>query len=60
MERQKPADPKTAEDRIKKIEADIKTALGHGVHIDAAVNPFIGEEDRQAVIEGTAQDPEWD
>jgi hypothetical protein len=60
MERQKSIDPKTIEDRNKKIEVDIKTALEHGVHIDAAVNPFIKEEDRQTIIEGKVQDPEWD
>lgn len=42
------------------IEADMKTAREHGVHIDAAVNPFISDEDRPAIINGQAQDPEWD
>lgn len=54
MEREN--DPAT----LAKIEADIKTARENGVHIDAAVNPFISEEDRQEIIKGLAQDPEWD
>jgi len=60
MERQKPEEPGKNEDREKTIQSNIKTALAHGVHIDAAVNPFIKEEDRPAIIEGKAQDPEWD
>ncbi len=51
MERQKPNE---------KIEADMKTAREHNVHVDAAVNPFINEDDRPAIINGQAQDPEWD
>jgi len=60
MERQKPKEPGENEDRDKTIQTDIKTALAHGVHVGAAVNPFIREEDRPAIIEGKAQDPEWD
>lgn len=45
---------------LAKIEADMKTAQENGVHIDAAVNPFLNEEDRQEIIKGLAQDPEWD
>ena len=45
------------EDQIK---ADIKVAQENGVCVDAAVNPFIAEEDRKDIIEGKAQDPEWD
>jgi hypothetical protein len=42
------------------IEAQIAIAREHNVHIDAAVSPFIDEKDRQAIITGQAQDPEWD
>lgn len=45
---------------LAQIEADMKTAKDNGVHVDAAVNPFIGEEDRQIIIKGLIQDPEWD
>ena len=38
----------------------MQTARNHEVHIDAAVNPFINEKDRPAIINGNAQDPEWD
>lgn len=42
------------------IEVDIQTARESGVHIDAALNPFLNEEDRKDIIEDKAQDPEWD
>jgi len=42
------------------IAADIKTALENGVHIDAAINPFLDEKTRQAVLNNLEQDPEWD
>ena len=42
------------------IEIDMQTAREHGVHIDVAVNPFIDEKDRQAILENKIQDPEWD
>lgn len=38
----------------------MEEARKNGVHIDVAVNPFIEEADRQAILEGLAQDPEWD
>lgn len=44
----------------EKIMKDMETARKNGIHIDVAVNPFISEVDRPPILQGKAQDPEWD
>lgn len=40
--------------------ADIAKANNNGIHVDVAVNPFLSEKERQDILDGKIQDPEWD
>lgn len=55
-------EPKTRTDErtLPEIERDIETARENGVHVDEAVNPFLSEEARQAIIKGEMQSGEYD
>jgi hypothetical protein len=44
----------------EEIAKNEKIAIDHNVHVGAATNLFIDEEDRQNILEGKEQDPEWD
>lgn len=46
--------------RVQEIEAKMEEARKNGVHIDVALSPFIEEDNRQPILDGQAQDPEWD
>ena len=60
MERETPENSHTINVSAEKIKADMETAIKNGVHIDVAVNPFINEEERMAILSSQMQDPEWD
>jgi hypothetical protein len=56
--------PKSGQDNKEKTTDDGtsggKERLPVEVHIDVRVNPFLKEDEKQAIIEGKLQDPEWD
>ena len=46
--------------RLNELNHMQNVARIYGVHIDAAVNPFISKEDRFQIVTGQQQDPEYD
>ncbi len=39
---------------------NIKRARQNNIHIDVAVSPFLSDAEREKILQGELQDPEWD